>query len=97
MFINIMVATMAADPAVAREPRDHLVPVGFQLRHGYRSMRKYLRIRRFPSSKNTSLIAQHCPTALFVRPYFPGLSQSHTGATSVLVDEFDAGRPQGWL
>jgi hypothetical protein len=51
MFINIMVATVAAYPAVAREPRDHLVPVGFQLRHGYRSMRKYLRIRRFPSSK----------------------------------------------
>jgi hypothetical protein len=44
MFINIMVATVAADPAVALEPRDHLVSVGFQLQHGYRSMRKYLRI-----------------------------------------------------
>jgi len=29
MFIDIMVATMAADPAVALEPRDYLVPVGF--------------------------------------------------------------------
>jgi hypothetical protein len=91
MFINIMVATVAADPAVAREPRDHLVRFGFQLRHGYCSMRKYLRIQRFPSSKNTSLIAQHCPIALFVRPFFPGLSQSYTGATAVLVDELDAG------
>jgi hypothetical protein len=51
MFIDIMVATMAADPAVALEPCDHLVPVGFQLRHGHRSMRNYLRIQRFLSSK----------------------------------------------
>ena len=33
MLINIMVTTVAADPAVALEPRDHLVPVGFQLQH----------------------------------------------------------------
>ncbi|WP_426616349.1 hypothetical protein [Bradyrhizobium sp. McL0616] len=33
MFIDIMVATMAADRAVAIEPRDYLVPAGFQLRH----------------------------------------------------------------
>ena len=33
MLINIMVATMAADPAVAFEPCDHLVPIGFRLRH----------------------------------------------------------------
>jgi hypothetical protein len=44
MFINIMVATVAANPAVAFEPRDHPVSVGFQLKHGYRSMRNYLRI-----------------------------------------------------
>jgi hypothetical protein len=51
MFINIMVATVAADPAVVFEPRDHLVPVGFQLQHGHRPMRKYLRIQRIRSSK----------------------------------------------
>jgi len=34
MFINIMVATVAADPAVALKPRDHFVPVGFRLQHG---------------------------------------------------------------
>jgi len=56
MFINIMVATVAADPAVALEPRDHLVPVGFRLQHGSVFMRKYLRIRRCPSSKNPSLL-----------------------------------------
>ena len=33
MLINIMVATMAADPAVAFKPRDYLVSVGFRLRH----------------------------------------------------------------
>jgi hypothetical protein len=38
MFINIMVTTVAADPAVALEPRDHLVPVGFQLQHWHRSL-----------------------------------------------------------
>jgi hypothetical protein len=51
MFINIMVATMAANPAVALEPRDNLVPVGFQLQHAHRSMRNYLRIQRLPSSR----------------------------------------------
>ena len=45
MLINIMVTTMAADPAVALEPRDHLVPVGFRLRHGHPIMRKYMRIK----------------------------------------------------
>jgi hypothetical protein len=35
MFINIMVATVAANPAVTLEPRDHFVPVGFQLRHAF--------------------------------------------------------------
>ena len=44
MLINIVVAAVAADPAVALEPRDHLVPVGFRLRHGHPRMRKYMRI-----------------------------------------------------
>jgi hypothetical protein len=51
MFINIMVAPVTADPAVALEPRGYLISVGFRLQHGHRSMRKYLRIQRFPSSK----------------------------------------------
>jgi hypothetical protein len=57
MFIDIMVATMAADPAVALEPRDHLVPIGLQLRHGHRFMRKYLRIQRLPSSRMRHLLS----------------------------------------
>ena len=44
MLINIMVATVATDPAVAFKPRDHLVPVGFRLRHGHCFVRKYMRI-----------------------------------------------------
>jgi hypothetical protein len=63
MFINIMVATVAADPAVALEPRDHLVPVGFPLQQWLRFMRKYLRIRQRPSSKNPSLSSQYCCAA----------------------------------
>jgi hypothetical protein len=43
MLINIMVATVAADPAVALKPRDYLVPVGFRLRHGHCFLRKYMR------------------------------------------------------
>jgi len=58
MFINIMVTTVAADPAVALEPRDHLVPVGFQLQPYHRLMRKYMRIRLCSSSKNAQLITQ---------------------------------------
>jgi hypothetical protein len=34
MLKNIMVATVAANPAIARKSRDHLVSVGFRLRHG---------------------------------------------------------------
>jgi len=64
MFIDIMVATRAADPAVAPEPRDYLVPVGFQLRHGHRSVRKYLRIQRLPSTRMRHLLSN-----------FSGLSQ----------------------
>ena len=44
MLINIVVAAVAADPAVALEPRDHLVPVGFRLPHGHPRIRKYMRI-----------------------------------------------------
>jgi hypothetical protein len=44
MPVNIVVATMAADPAVTLEPRDHLGPVGFRLWHCDCSMRKYMRI-----------------------------------------------------
>jgi hypothetical protein len=36
MLINIMVTTVAADPTVALEPRDHLVPAGFQLQPSHR-------------------------------------------------------------
>jgi hypothetical protein len=43
MLINIVVTTMAADPAVALKPRDYLVPVGFRLRHGHYFLRKYMR------------------------------------------------------
>jgi hypothetical protein len=32
MLINIMVATVAADPTVTLKPRDHVVPLGFRLR-----------------------------------------------------------------
>jgi hypothetical protein len=35
MLINIMVATVAADPTVALKPCGHLAPIGFRLRHGY--------------------------------------------------------------
>ena len=44
----------------------------------HRSMRKYLRIERLPSSQNTSLIAQHCRTTRFVWPFSPGLSEHHS-------------------
>jgi hypothetical protein len=47
MLINIMVTTVAADPAVALEPRDYLVPVGFQLQHGHRLMCKYMQLAIF--------------------------------------------------
>jgi hypothetical protein len=45
MLINIMVATMAADPAIAFKPGDYLISVGFRLRHGHPTMRKYMRIK----------------------------------------------------
>ena len=54
MLINIMVATVAANPAVALKPRDHLVPVGFRLRHGHRLMRKYIRIYKLKQPKNAT-------------------------------------------
>ncbi len=44
MLINIMVATMVADPTVALKPRDHLGPTGFRLRHG--TWDKYMRMGR---------------------------------------------------
>jgi hypothetical protein len=44
MLINIMVATVAADPTVALKLRGHLVPIGFWLRHRHSSMHKYMRI-----------------------------------------------------
>jgi hypothetical protein len=44
MLINIVVTTMAANPAVAFKPGDYLVSVGFRLRHGHSTMRKYMRI-----------------------------------------------------
>ena len=49
-------------------------------------MRKYLRIQRLPSSK----MRHQLRAALFVRPFFPGLSQPNAGAASVVVDELDA-------
>jgi hypothetical protein len=51
-----MVATVAAHPTVARKPRDHLVPIGFRLRHGTR--RKYMHIGNFRPLLNKQLIAQ---------------------------------------
>jgi hypothetical protein len=44
MLINIVVTTMAANPAVAFKPGDYLVSVGFRLRHGHSTIRKYMRI-----------------------------------------------------
>ena len=87
MFIEIMVATMAADPAVALEPRDHLVPVGLQLR-----MATVLCANicvphpAAPVKQNASFIEQHCRIALSVWPFFPGFSQPYTWAAAVLVD-----------
>ena len=57
MFINIMVATMAANPAVALKPRDYLVSVGFRLRHGRYFVHKYMRIEN-RCQMNTQLFAQ---------------------------------------
>jgi hypothetical protein len=51
MLINIVVTTMAADPAVAFKPGDYLVSVGFRLRHGHPTMRKYMRIKIFVNMK----------------------------------------------
>jgi hypothetical protein len=36
MLKNIMVTTVAANLAVTRKPRDHLVSASFRLRHSYR-------------------------------------------------------------
>jgi hypothetical protein len=44
MLINIMVAAVAANPAVALKPHNDLVPVAFWLRHDHRFVRKYMRI-----------------------------------------------------
>jgi len=57
MFINIVLTTMAADPAIALKPRDYLFPVGFWLRHGRRFARKYMRIGD-SCQINAQLIAQ---------------------------------------
>jgi len=40
--------------------------------------------------QNASLIAQHYRIALFVRPFFPRLSQPYTWTAAVFVDELDA-------
>jgi hypothetical protein len=51
MLINIVVATMADNPPVALKPRYYFVSVGFRLRHGHRSVRKYMRIENICQTK----------------------------------------------
>ena len=57
MLVNIMVATVAADPTFALKPRDHLVPIGFRLRHRTFQAQLYAHLR-FLQPANTQLIAQ---------------------------------------
>ena len=64
MLINIMVATVAANPAVALEPRHHLVPVGFRLRHGHRLIRKYMRTATLVNQKCAFNCAINIPGSL---------------------------------
>jgi hypothetical protein len=91
MLIDIMVTAVAADPAVALEPCDHLVPVGFQLQHSHRLIRKYIRNWLFSSSKNAQLITQCIPhlfaqgsECVSVRPDLsPGATTLHGVARGV--------------
>ena len=59
MLINIMVATVASNPAVALKPRGHLFSVRFRLRHGHCFVNKYMRNQKFSSIINTQLFAQY--------------------------------------
>jgi hypothetical protein len=43
MFINIVTATVPANPTITLQPCDDLVPVRFQRWHGARFLRKYMR------------------------------------------------------